>query len=169
MSIELDVPNLIQTQEEQELEKVASGLHGVVGMNVASPLSAHVRSHKLGYVLNSSTTYNFMDNQSKREPDVSFVSLEKMPVPLDEELTFAPDLAVEVVSKNDKIYETEAKVKQYQQAGVLLVWVISPFSQTVDIYRRATGLVPQAIGSKDELDGENVVPGFKLPVAKLFE
>ncbi len=162
-------PIIYETQTEEESEKVASGLQGVIGMNLGAPMAIYARSNKLGHVLNSSTTYNFNDGLPRREPDVSFVSLEKMPLPLDEELTFAPELVVEVVSKTDYIYETEKKVQQYQRAGVRLVWVVYPVSQIVSVYHLATGLTPQAVNISGELDGEDVLPGFKIAVKVLFE
>jgi Uma2 family endonuclease len=156
--------------EEQELNtEIASGLHAVIGANLDWYLSAFVRPNKLGRVLNSSATYNFKDGLPKRQPDVSFVSFEKMPVPVDDELIFAPELAVEVVSKNDIAYEIEAKVKQYQDAGVRLIWVIYPFSRTASIYRLNRGLISQTLGPDDELDGENVIPGFRVKISALFE
>jgi Uma2 family endonuclease len=158
-----------EKESDKEPEKMASGLHGVLGVLLSSYLVQYVHARKLGHVLDSSATYKFKDSPPKRQPDVSFVSLEKMPVPLDEELTFAPDLAVEIVSKNDALYEVEQKVQHYQQVGVALVWVVRPFSKIVEVYQLADGLVPQVIGPQDELDGGEVLPGFKLPVKALFE
>ncbi len=79
-----------------------------------------------------------------------------------------PDLAVEVVSKNNPIYEVEQKIAHYRQVGVELVWVICPFSKTVQVYRLATGLTQEIYDLSRELTGEAVVPGFKLAVSKLF-
>ncbi len=167
--VEASAPELRDERVEEEPHKMASGLHGAISMLLGSYLVQHVRPNKLGHVLDSSTTFNFKDGQPKRQPDVSFVSLAKMAEPLDEELTFAPDLAVEVVSRNDALYEVEQKVMQYQRAGVGLIWVIRPFSRIVEIYHLATGLVPQIVSLTGELDGEAVLPGFKLPVKALFE
>lgn len=154
--------------QEGEQKKMASGLHGVLSMRIGRHLANFVEERKLGYVLDSSTTYNFQDNQPKRQPDVSFVSLKKMPEPLDEELTFAPDLAVEVVSKNDGVYEVESKITQYQQAGVKLIWIVRPVRKVVEVYRQSQ-IVPMMVGVEGELDGEDVLPGFKLSVKTLFE
>ncbi len=163
-AIETVHPDLLEEQE-----KIASGLHGVIGMEIGSQLHNFVRPNKLGYVLNSSTTYRFIDNPPKRQPDVSYVSIEKMPVPLDEELTFAPDIAVEVVSRYDVLYEVEQKVIQYLQAGVKLIWIVRPLSKNIEVYRLSSGLTSHVIGLEGELDGEDVLPGFKMPVKALFE
>lgn len=158
-----------QIQQEEEPKKVASGLHGVIAGRVSGFLFVYLQQNRQGNVLDSSTTYDFKDGEKKRQPDVSFVSLEKMPVPLDEDLAFPPDLAVEVVSRNDSIYETEKEIIQYQKAGVRLIWVINPGSKLVDVYRLKDGLKRQSLLDEDELDGEEVLPSFKLKVKFVFE
>ncbi len=158
----------ILANEGEELEE-ASGLHGVIASRVNGFIFIYLQQNPIGNVLESSTTYNFNDNLPKRAPDVSFVTLEKMPVPLDEELNFAPDLTVEVVSKNDKTYEIEAKIQHYQQAGVRLIWIIYPVSRKVEVYHRESGLIEQVFSVAQELDGEDLLPGFKLAVSKIFK
>lgn len=157
----------VQQENEEELKKVASGLHAVIATRLTRHLANFVDDRQLGYILDSSATYNFADTLPKRQPDASFVSFQKMPTPLDEELSFAPDLAAEVVSKNDTAYEIEKKVKQYQQAGVGLIWVIYPVSKTVAVYHRDDD--PVLVTTEHELDGIDVLPGFKLKVSELFK
>ena len=154
----------------QEHKKMASGFHSAIAGTIYGHLFMYVmqQQSRPGYVLESSVTYNFQDGLPKRQPDVSFVSLEKMPAPPDEELSFAPDLAVEVVSKNDSISEIEAKVKQYRQAGTQLIWIVRPGLQIVEIYHPGD-LKPTISGINDTLEGEQVLPGFKLSVKTLFE
>jgi Uma2 family endonuclease len=81
-------------------------------------------------------------------------------------LRIAPDLAVEVVSPNDVVYDLDQKILDYLAAGVRLVWVINPETRTVRIHR-ADSSVSQ-LRESDELDGEDVLPGFRLPVRNLF-
>ena len=78
----------------------------------------------------------------------------------------APDLAVEVVSPNDLAYEIDKKVEEYDTASVKLIWVVNPETKTVRVHR-ADGTVT-VLREKDELDGENVVPGFRCRVGDLF-
>jgi Uma2 family endonuclease len=78
----------------------------------------------------------------------------------------APDLAAEVVSPNDLAYEVEAKVVEYLDAAVPLVWVIDPEARTVRIHR-GDGSVSW-LRENDELSGEDVIPGFRCPVAAIF-
>lgn len=63
-----------------------------------------------------------------RQPDISLVVKERLPANLRVKADFAPDLAVEIVSESDVVYEIEAKIAQYLQSGVKLVWIIYPVS-----------------------------------------
>jgi len=78
----------------------------------------------------------------------------------------APDLVVEVISPNDLAYEIDEKVDEYETAGVKLIWVVNPETKAVRVHR-ADGAV-MVLREKDELDGEDILPGFRCPVAELF-
>jgi Uma2 family endonuclease len=64
------------------------------------------------------------------------------------------------------------KVEKLLEGGVSIVWVVYPNRQQVEVYHagRAYQSGPvQTLGLADSLDGEDVIPGFKLTVAALFE
>jgi Uma2 family endonuclease len=155
--------------EVEGTEEMASDTHSAVTLNLASNLHYYVKAHKFGRVFESSATFKMVGEPKTRQADVSFVLKEKLPELLDENIPFAPDLAVEVVSKNDTQYDIKTKVQHYLNSGTQLIWFITPLSRTVDIYRPATGLVGQEMGITEYLDGENLIPGFKMAVAELFD
>ena len=99
---------------------------------------------------------------------MSYISAER--ITADVELVghcdIVPDLAVEVISPNDRYYEVEEKVDEYLKAGVRLVWVVDPLAKTIRIHR-ANGTV-QDLNLTDELSGEDVVAGFLCPVSEVF-
>jgi Uma2 family endonuclease len=81
-------------------------------------------------------------------------------------VTIPPDLAVEVTSPSDEVYELEEKVEEYLRAGVRLIWVIHPEVRVIQVIRGdGSG---HRLRSSDELSGEDVVPGFRCPVASVF-
>ena len=63
-----------------------------------------------------------------RRPDASFVKAGRFPGDVLPKgwAKSPPDLAVEVVSPNDLVYELEEKLSDYRKAGVPLIWVIGP-------------------------------------------
>jgi Uma2 family endonuclease len=77
-----------------------------------------------------------------------------------------PDLVAEVVSPSDTFSSVAEKVEDWLKAGVRLVWVIDPATQTVRVYR--TGQPTQVLREQDTLSGEDVLPGFACKVSELF-
>jgi Uma2 family endonuclease len=78
----------------------------------------------------------------------------------------APDLGDEVASPSQTGPSIEEKTTLYLEAGVRLVWIIDPIRRAVRV-RRADG-TESLLTEQDELDGEDVLPGFRLSVARLF-
>lgn len=143
--------------------------HGLTVVKLVTPLSQHVEQHDLGYVTVESGYILFKNPEGRdtvRGPDVAFVAKARAPHGFTERYApFAPDLAVEVVSPNDLVYDVEEKVEEYLRAGTRLVWVISPRAKTVTVYTSASIRV---LDSNGTLDGGDVLPGFSLPVAAIF-
>jgi Uma2 family endonuclease len=147
----------------------AGGEHGVLGMNLAGPLFQHVRANQLGVVLLAETGFQITtDPDTVRAPDIAFVRREHIPATGIPKAYWpgAPDLAVEVVSPDDTVYEVDDKVLDWQQAGAALVWVVNPRRRTVTVYRSLTDV--SVLTENDELDGGTVVPGFRLRVGEIF-
>lgn len=80
--------------------------------------------------------------------------------------TVGTDLAVEVLSPDDRVFEVEQKIADWLSAGASAVWVVNPKSRTVAIHRLNAPL--RTVFVHDTLDGGDVVPGFQLPVADIF-
>ena len=77
-----------------------------------------------------------------------------------------PDLAVEVLSPDDRPGKVAAKVEDWLTSGCSAVWLVDPAKKTVAVHRRE---VPTRVLSvSDDLDGEDVLPGFRIPVAEVF-
>jgi len=104
-----------------------------------------------------------------RKPDGAFVRSGRLPgdkVPA-KKMQLAPDLAVEVVSPNDIAEEVEAKLDEYLRAGVRLVWVVYVPTRNVWAYK-ADGTA-KLYRAADALSGGDVLTGFSVPVAELFQ
>jgi Uma2 family endonuclease len=107
----------------------------------------------------------------QRRPDVAFVSHAKWPVQLRVPdvgvWDMVPDLAVEVVSPSNTADQVQEKTHEYFKAGVGVVWVVYPRQQEIYVYSSLTQIRVLQLGQ--DLDGGDLVPGFRLPLAALFE
>jgi len=157
----------IEIENEEEIEEAAGLEHGEISALLSSYLVQHVYPNKLGRVFDGQTSFTFIGSPTKRRPDVSFVTIERMPHRIEGEADFAPDLAVEVWSPSN--FDADKKTLQYLNSGVRLVWVVRPVLKTIEVYHPGDTKPVTVLGINDELDGEDVIPGFKLKVNKLFE
>ena len=143
--------------------------HGAIITNLAFLLTRHVREKKLGLVLGAETGFKLASNpDTVRGADISYVAASRIPSS-GRPIAFwpgAPDLAVEVLSPGDTIDQAEEKVDDYLNGGCRMVWVVNPRRRTVTTYR--PGAAPAIVGEGQELDGQDVVPGFRCAVAEIF-
>ena len=145
-------------------------LSGVIGSELLFRIALFNREHPLGWVNQGGDgSYQpFPESRKVRKPDVSFVRFGRFPdeQPPPGHALLAPDLAAEVVSPNDTYEEVDQKIEEYIRAGVRLIWVVSPVNHTVRVHRLDGSSA--SLRENDELDGEDVLPGFRCRVGDLF-
>jgi Uma2 family endonuclease len=78
-----------------------------------------------------------------------------------------PTLVVEILSPSDTQEQIDEKIDSYLQAGVRVVWVIDPHDHTLLVYRPDAD--PEMVNARQELSGEPDLPGFRVPLAQLFQ
>lgn len=104
-------------------------------------------------------------------PDVSYVSFDRWPkgkpVPGTNAWEVVPDLAVEIISPTNGANEIIEKVEDYFTCGVRRVWVVYPLFGKVYDYASPTSVA--ILTRAETLSGGEVIPGFELPLAELFE
>lgn len=132
-------------------------------------LELFLRDHDLGIVLAPDGVLAILPGQV-RAADVAFLDWRHFPdrkLPAAQVPALAPDLAVEILSPSNTGAEMDRKLRDYFQAGVRLVWLIDAERRTAVVYRsphNSTSLAPD-----QSLEGEDVLPGFSLPLADLFQ
>jgi Uma2 family endonuclease len=144
------------------------GAHGAVAVRLASLLHAHVAAHGLGIVLVETGYVVARAPDTVRGPDVSFTSRDRLgagPLPAAF-IPFAPDLAVEILSPDDRVSDVEEKVADYLDGGTRLVWLVDPARRSVTV-RRSGGTLSM-VTAPAELDGEDVVPRFRCSLGAVF-
>lgn len=143
--------------------------HGGIAINVSTPLDQHVRKNDLGRVYAAETGFMLETNpDTVRAPDVAFIRRERV-LQVGRRPGYwpgAPDLAVEVVSPSESYSEVEEKVLDWLSAGTRMVVVLDPRKRTATVYRSRTDIVVLTDG--EEIEGEDVVPGWRIPVGEIF-
>jgi len=172
-----ELPSLPEGEWKYELqvgwllgEPHPGGKHGRLAARVGELLGGYVRRHRLGVVFANDTWFVLSRSpDTVRGPDVAFVTRERFEAVGDVATAFPapPDLAVEILSPSNTPAGIHAKVADYLAAGTRLVWLVDPEAETITVHR--TLLFPWTLDADDVLDGEDVVPGFRVPVPEIFE
>jgi Uma2 family endonuclease len=141
--------------------------HSGIAVHIASILIAFAREHGLGKVVGADAGFVLsVEPPTVRAPDVAFVSEERLTFDPKRFAPLAPDLTVEVVSPSNTMSEIHEKVLDYLDAGTRLVWVVDPGPRTIVVYRSRDEI--RLITEDGEIDGGDVLPGFRLKVSELF-
>lgn len=123
-----------------------------------------------GVVFDSSTGFR-LPNGATRSPDASWVLRERLARLTDEEkrrfLPLSPDLIIELASPTDQIQDLQDKMREYQQQGVRLGWLILPIQRRVYVYGH--GAEPQCLENPDHLAEETLLPGLSLDLGQLWK
>ena len=154
------------------LKKMAPVGHtgGFYESNVIAELRTFVKANRLGRTYSSSTGFLLERNPDYvLMPDAAFVQRERVDAVTEERGYFpgAPDFVAEVISPNDRLTDVYEKVEEWLNAGARMVVVVNPRDKTVQAYRSTTDVV--TLSEDDTLDGGDVVPGWRLPVADIFK
>ena len=144
--------------------------HGIMTMRLAMKIANHVETNDLGVVTAADTGFVLERNPGGRDTvrglDIAFVSKSRAPDP--PEYTWyemGPDLAVEVISPDNRAGDIHLKVMQLLNAGTRLIWLIYPESRTVESHTAGSATT---FRQDDTLSGGDVLPGFELRVGDIF-
>ena len=143
--------------------------HGNVISNLHTRIASFVEQHDLGMMFGAETGFRLSrDPDTVRAPDIAFVDKQNLPDQMPTEAFWpgAPDLAVEVLSPDDRKREINDKVAAWLEAGTAAVWIVDPEKQTVTVYQAANR--QQVFGVGETLSGDPVVAGFSCSVDELF-
>lgn len=146
--------------------------HGEQAFEIGVALRNFVKRHNLGRVTGEGGYLLAEDPDLVRAPDTAWLSRDRRERDSDRQSGYfkgAPDLAVEVVSRNDRDTDIAAKVADYLAAGSQRVWVVRPQQRTVTVHR---GSDSHTYGLAETLSSDDAgfpVAGFALRVADIFE
>jgi Uma2 family endonuclease len=143
--------------------------HGGLAAMFTTYLNGYVLANRLGRVFAAETGFLIATApDTVRAPDVAFVSAERLRAmpPGSGYRRGAPDLAVEIVSPHDRYTEVEEKVADWLAHDTRMVIVVNPRRRTLAVHRSDTEVRHLTID--DPLDGDDVVPGWTMPVRDLF-
>jgi len=143
------------------------GESGIRNSDINIELGVWNRQTKLGKVFDSSTEFK-LPSGAYRCPDAAWVKLAHWQALSKEEKKrfppLCPDFVVELRSETDSLEKLRAKMREYQNNGALLGWLIDPQTPLVEIYRygKDVEVLNFDVDNPPRLFGEDILPGFIL-------
>lgn len=146
-----------------------SSLAGRTAVRIANKLFPLIDGNRLGELYSETTFCCFPHNPSQvRRPDLAFVAAGRVHlVPDDGHVPVRPDLAVEVVSPDDGVYDLDSKPRDYRLAGIPLTGVFNPAREIRQVRIFRPGRPIDELTDANTLSGEDVLPGFSAVLSDL--
>jgi Uma2 family endonuclease len=134
-------------------------------------LHSFLREHRLGEVYSAPLDV-VLSRHDVVQPDLLFISNERMPILTEKNLQGAPDLAIEILSATTRRIDEGIKLERYERFGVREYWLVDPSRATVRIYRRAGEHLRKeaelTVAAGDRLTSP-LLPGLEIPLVEIFQ
>ena len=151
------------------VEKVMGHQESRLAFLLGQLLQNYLDGHDLGIAAGADGPHQILFDQV-RFPDVAFIAYDRIPEDADPATpvpNWIPSLAVEILSASNTKKEMARKLRDYFEAGVELVWYVDPSDRTVRVYHSPEAVV--TLTENDDLDGEHLLPGFRLSIRDWFD
>jgi len=157
---------LLELIHGEVVEKSATEEHGIIVVNIGAAIRLFLRQYQVGRV-GAGIRYQLLaDRFNSRMPDLS-VNSGHRPVVREGSVLQMPALAVEIKSPTDSIKQMHEKAHYYLANGARLVWLVFPNKRYVEVYQLDSEV--EVLFGDDWLDGGDVLPGFTMSVADVFD
>lgn len=149
------------------VEKAMGQRESLMGGYIYQRLDSFVVEHDLGVAYPADAAFRILPHQI-RLPDASFFTWDRIggEIPKEPIPRRIPNLAAEVISKNNTVKEMRRKRRDYFASGVEVVWIIYPATETAEIYTAPTR--PRRIPRNGTLEDDRLLPGFSLSLKLMF-
>ena len=167
----------LMTPDDQRYELIEGDLimtpspvpyHQWLLKNIAFDLEKFVREKKMGKIFYAPCDV-YLDNENVLQPDILFISKERLNIIGEKNIQGAPDLVIEILSESSAYRDMVKKKKLYAQFGVKEYWIIDPGEKTVEIYtlKNDTFMLMKRFSEKDVLESP-LLPGLKIKLLQVF-
>ena len=136
-------------------------VHGRLVVRLLSWLGSFVAEREAGEVFTEVGFILSRDPDTVRAPDVSFMSTARLGAPDDDGFyEGAPDLAIEVLSPDDRPGKVQEKIREYLAAGTRQVWIVDADDRTITVYLPSGA--SRSYSGMEEVSGSDLLRGFSF-------
>jgi Uma2 family endonuclease len=143
-------------------------LHNYIVSMFVRRIGRYLDDHPIGVVFGDNVSYA-LPTGDELIPDASYIANEQLRYPLPKKFTFAPDLAIVISAPCDGERDLLDRAEMLLQSGVRVVWIVYSVIREIDVCHWGNGLLYiDNFDADGVIDGEEVLPGFSLPVKSVF-
>ncbi len=142
--------------------------HQRVSRQLEMALWTYVRQNALGEIYYAPCDV-VLSEISVVQPDLLFVSKERLGILTEANVQGAPDLVVEILSPSTGQRDLGIKRKLYARHGVREYWIVDPEAQTVEVLTWTEGgyCTAAVVPKTDELTS-SLFPGLSVKLSEVF-
>ena len=155
--LELVDGEIIEKMPSFTPSRIAAWISFYISQYILQNHSGYVTGEAGGYIMSAGNVFN---------PDVGYISKERLPQEPEREAPVPPDLAVEVKSPTDSKRKLRQKAEKYLASGTRLVWLVFPDEGVVEVYEPESDV--RTVSGAEVLDGGRVLPGLTITVKQIF-
>ncbi len=143
-------------------------VHQFVSANIVDALRRHVRERQLGKVAYAPIDIRLTPD-NVLNPDIIFISRDRLHIVGPKTIDAAPDLVVEILSPGTRRRDLTVKRDLYARFGVQEYWIVDPDARTVEVLERVgNGFSIVPLLDENTIQSR-VLPEFRLTMAMVFE
>lgn len=130
---------------------------------------AYVKEHNSGEGFISPFDV-YLNNENVVQPDILFISKERIDIIGKKNVQGAPDFIIEILSEGNAYRDTIQKKKLYARFGVKEYWIIAPEDEMVEVYQLKSEGEYQLYKTyiKKGVIESLVISGFKIESKEIF-
>lgn len=142
--------------------------------NLFSFLREFARANGLGRVVASPIDV-YLSEEDVFQPDIVFVSAERLGVIHSSGVHGAPDLVIEMLSPSTELRDLTLKRERYEMFGAREYWLADPFAKTITVLRARDGRFEQVGVFAEGMTAEgmtietSLLPGLRVDVSAVFD
>jgi len=145
-----------------------STYHQIISMRLEVKFANFAIEKDLGMILNAPVDVYFEETETY-QPDIIFISKQRLHIIEPERVKGAPDLVVEILSSSTAYYDLRKKFKIYEKHGVREYWIVDPEGKNITIYENRVGkfVLAQEVEEKGKVESK-VISGFELEAESIW-
>ena len=142
--------------------------HQRISRKIEFLLIEYVEKNELGEVFDAPIDVYFEETETY-QPDIIFISKERLNIISETKIKGAPDLIIEILSPATAYYDLGRKYEVYEKNGVKEYWIVHPERKSIEIYQNQEGQFKliQIAKEKDTVNS-SLFKDFELNLEKIF-